>query len=68
MGLEKPKEIRDKPPSLKDIKEIEMDLSYNMKTLGPDHPDVATLWRGLAKAWHTLGEYNKAIENYHNRR
>jgi len=46
------------------IKYFDSALVVDLKTYGPDHPDVATLWNNLGGAWHTKGEYGKAIEYY----
>ena len=40
------------------VKALESDL----KTFGKDHPNVAIRWNNLGGAWHSKGEYDKAIE------
>jgi len=39
-------------------------LTIDLKTLGPEHPNVATEYNNLGSAWDSKGEYDKAIALY----
>jgi len=39
-------------------------LAIDLKTHGPDHPDVAAHWNNLGMAWDDKYEYDKAIGYY----
>ncbi len=36
-------------------------LASKLKTLGPEHPHVATAWNNLGGAWDAKGDYDQAI-------
>ena len=48
----------------KAIEYYEKALGSDLKTYGKDHPDVATIWKNMGLAWHSLGKYETAIEYY----
>ncbi len=48
----------------KAIEYYELALASDLKTYGPDHPEVAILRNNLGLAWNSKGEYDKAIEYY----
>ncbi len=39
-------------------------LASGLKALGPEHPDVATVWNNLGAAWHAKGDNDQAIAYY----
>jgi tetratricopeptide (TPR) repeat protein len=39
-------------------------LGMRLKSLGPDHPDVATSYNNIGLVWDNKGEYDKALEFY----
>ena len=41
-----------------------MALASDLKTFGEDHRKVATSRNNLGSAWHSLDQYDKAIEYY----
>ena len=46
-------------------KALELDekcLTIRLKTLGPDHPDVAASYSTIGLVWDKMGEYDKALE------
>ena len=46
-------------------KALELDekcLTIRLKTLGPDHPDVAQSFNNIGMSWYRKGEYDKALE------
>jgi len=46
------------------IEYYEKALASDLKTFGPQHPDVATRWNNLGWAWHAKGDYDQAIAYY----
>ena len=48
----------------KAIEYYEQALASDLKTFGPDHPNVATDRNNLGVAWDSKGDYDKAIEYY----
>ncbi len=48
----------------KAIKYYKKALKIDLKTLGDEHPNVATRYNNLGSAWDSKGEYDKAIEYY----
>jgi tetratricopeptide (TPR) repeat protein len=48
----------------KAIEYFEQALASDLKTYGPDHPDVAIDRNNLGSAWWAKGEYDKAIGYY----
>ena len=54
----------DKDDYDKAISYYEKALESDLKTFGPEHPDVAGDWNNLGTAWKSKGEFDKAL-NYH---
>lgn len=48
----------------KAIEHYEKAMASDLKTFGPEHPNVATVWNNLGLAWASKGETNKAIGYY----
>jgi len=48
----------------KAIEYYELALESDLKTFGPDHPNVAMRRNNIGGAWDSKGEYDKAIEYY----
>ncbi len=48
----------------KAIEYFEQALASDLKTLGENHPSVATGRNNIGEAWRAKGEYDKAIEYY----
>ncbi len=46
------------------IEYFEKALSSDLKTLGPDHPEVAIRWNNLGSAWNSKAEHDIAIEYF----
>ena len=43
---------------------FEKALASDLKTFGPEHPEVATRWSNLGVAWRAKGDYDQAIAYY----
>ncbi len=54
----------DQYDSDRTIERLEKALIHDIRTLGEDHPKVATRWNNLGTAWDAKGDYDKAIEFY----
>jgi len=48
----------------KAIEYYELALASDLKTFGPDHPDVAIDIYNLGFAWNSKGEFDKALKHY----
>jgi tetratricopeptide (TPR) repeat protein len=48
----------------KAIEYFEKALASDLKSLGPEHPNIARAWNNLGSVWQEKGEYDKAIDYY----
>ena len=39
-------------------------MAIKLKTLGEEHPDVATSYNNIGMVWKSKGDYEKALEYY----